>query len=114
MNNRYIILILCVLTASVGHVMFKSTAHTLKSLNSYWALALEPMFLSALCLYGLTTMGWVWCLQEIPLNRAYLFMSLGYVFIPLMSWYFYGEMISIKYLISAALIISGIMVAAVK
>ena len=114
MTNRYFILFGCVLLASVGHVLFKSTAQTLKGLDSFWGLAFDPTFIFALCLYGVTTMGWIWCLQEIPLSRAYLFLSLGYVFIPLMSWFYFGEMISYKYLLSVGLIVSGIMVAAVK
>ena len=112
--NRYLMLILCVLLASLGHVMFKSSANTLKSLNSIWGLALEPMFVLALCLYGFTTVAWIWCLQEIPLSRAYLFMSLAYVFIPLFSWICFGESISLQYVFSVCLIVTGIMIAVVK
>src|SRR5690348_13098346 len=102
--NRYVILILCVLTTSCGNVLLKSAANTLKSLNSVWALAFEPTFLLAVLLYGITTLVWVWCLQEVPLSRAYLFMSLAYVFIPCLSWFFFGETISIQYVLSAFLI----------
>ena len=112
--TRYIILVLCVVSTSLGHVLFKSTANTLKSLNSFWALAFEPVFISALFLYGITTIGWIWCLQEIPLSQAYLFMSLAYVFIPLMSWIYFGEIISAQYMISAGLIIAGILFAVMK
>ena len=111
---RYTVLILCVLSTSFGHVLFKSAANTLKSLDATWQLAFEPVFIAALCLYGITTFVWIWCLQEIPLSQAYLFMSLAYVFIPLMSWLYFGEVISIQYMISAALIISGILFAVLK
>ena len=85
--NRYVVLTICVLCASFGHVLFKSVANTMKSLDSVWTLAFEPVFISALCMYGVSTLGWIWCLQEIPLSQAYLFMSLAYVFIPLMAWF---------------------------
>ena len=112
--NRYLLLVLCVLSASLGHVMFKSTANTLKSLNSIWGLALEPIFITALCLYGITTIGWIWCLQDVPLSKAYLFMSLAYVFIPLLSWICFGEIISLQYIFSVCLIVCGIMVAVMQ
>jgi drug/metabolite transporter (DMT)-like permease len=112
--TRYIILVLCVLSASFGQVLCKSTANTLKPLHSIWALALEPVFVAAVCLYGITALVWIWCLQEIPLSQAYLFMSLAYVFIPLMSWLYFGEVISIHYIIATTLIIAGILVAVLK
>lgn len=114
MTTRHFILILSVLSASFGHVLFKSAANTLKSLDSVWALTLEPTFVSAVCLYGLSTLGWIWCLQELPLAQAYLFMSLAYVFIPVMAWFFFGEVLSLQYIFSTGLIISGILVALPK
>lgn len=114
MTSRHLILILSVLCASFGHVLFKSAANTLKSLDSVWALTVEPTFISALCLYGVSTLAWIWCLQEIPLTQAYLFMSLAYVFIPLMAWFFFGEVLSLQYILSAGLIITGILVAVPK
>lgn len=108
--NRYIILMLCVLGGSIGHIFLKSAANNVKTQSSFLMLAFEPFFIMGLCLYGVTTLGWVWCLQEMPLNRAYLFMALAYVFVPLLSWMVFGEVPSIKYLLSALLIVSGILI----
>lgn len=109
--SRYLILVLCVACISFGHILFKSIADTSKTLNSFWELAFEPIFIAAVALYGCTTIGWIWCLREIPLTRAYLFMSLAYVFIPLMAWYQFGEPVTWQYVISVALIVTGIMLA---
>lgn len=106
--NRYIVLVLCVFSTSVGHVLFKSAANASKGLESFWGLAFEPTFIGAVFLYAMTTVAYLWCLQDIPLSKAYLFMSLAYVFIPLMSWYFFGEVINWRYMMSAALIVTGI------
>lgn len=109
--NRYFVLILCVFVASFGHVLFKSSANTLKNLSSFWMIAFEPVFISAMFLYALTTVGWIWCLQELPLSKAYLFMALAYVFIPLLSWAFFGELPTWQYFMSSVLIVFGIVVA---
>lgn len=106
--NRYVVLVCCVLSTSVGHVLFKSAANTSKTLNSIWGLAFEPVFIGAVFLYAMTTVAYLWCLQDIPLSKAYLFMSLAYVFVPLMSWYFFGEIINWRYMLSTVLIITGI------
>ncbi|MBP9764212.1 MAG: hypothetical protein KBD03_02720 [Gammaproteobacteria bacterium] len=114
MTTRHLILILSVLCASCGHVLFKSVANTLKALDSVWTIVLEPAFIAALSLYGVATLAWIWCLQEIPLTQAYLFMSLGYVFIPIMGWFFFSEVLSLQYILSAGLRITGVLVAVPK
>lgn len=108
---RYLILLLCVLATSFGHILFKLTANILKEQGFYWMLAFEPAFMTAMLLYGLATIGWIWCLQDIPVSRAYLFMSLAYVFIPLLAWVCFGEAPKPQYIISTFMIVSGIIFA---
>lgn len=108
---RYFILVLCVLATSFGHILFKSTANILKAEGSFIALAFEPVFIAAMFLYGLATIGWIWCLQDIPVSRAYLFMSLAYIFIPLLAWACFGEAPKPQHFISIFLIITGIVFA---
>lgn len=107
--SKYFALIICVLCISAGQVLFKISANNLRDTASIWGLFLDPIFIVAVALYGLTTLGWVWCLQEIPLNRAYLFMSLAYVVVPILGLLFFKEILTTRYLISVLLIISGIL-----
>lgn len=108
---KYGVLILCILSISLGQIFFKLSANTLKTSSSLLALAFEPFFIAAIILYGITTIGWVWCLQEIPLSRAYLFMSLAFIIVPMLGWLFFGEVLHIRFFISASLIIAGILFA---
>lgn len=108
---RYFVLILCVLATSFGHILFKSTANILKTEGFSWMLAFEPVFICAMFLYGFATIGWIWSLQDIPVSRAYLFMSLAYVFIPLLAWACFGEAPKPQHLISTFMIVTGIMFA---
>jgi len=105
---KYCILVLCVFGISTGHVLFKVSANAMKTSNSLLSLAFDPWFIVALALYGVVTIGWVWCLQEVPLSRAYLFMSLAFVLVPSMGWLVFGEAFTWKYLMGAFLIICGI------
>ncbi len=51
----------------------------------------------------LTTLGWIWCLQELPLSRAYLFMALAYIFVPGLSWLAFGETPGWQYFLGTVL-----------
>ena len=65
----------------------------------------------AFAIYGGATLLWVYLLRFVPLNKAYLFMALSFVFVPLAGYYFLAEKITFGVVIGAFLIISGIAVA---
>lgn len=111
--HKYLVMIVCVLCISAGQVIFKSCALSVKCSGSFWTLFFDIKFILTVSLYGITTLLWVWCLQSIPLSRGYLFMSLGFVFVPFLSWWYFNEPITIKYLLGAVLIVSGIITAVI-
>ncbi len=63
-------------------------------------------------LYGLATIAWIWALRQVPLTTAYMFMSLGFVLVPIMSHFVLGEALNIRIALGSAMIIAGIMVSA--
>jgi undecaprenyl phosphate-alpha-L-ara4N flippase subunit ArnE len=105
----YAFLLGCVLMMGLGQVLFKKSALLLPNLSHPVFLAFKPVFLGALCLYGVATICWVGALQFLPLGRAYMFMAFSFIFVPLLSWYFFGETLDIKFLLGAILIISGVL-----
>lgn len=107
--SKYLALVICVLCISAGQVLFKLSANSLRETVSLWSLLLNPIFIVSIVLYGLTTIGWVWCLQEVPLNKAYVFMSLAYIIVPILGLLFFKETLTVRYLFSVALIIAGIL-----
>jgi drug/metabolite transporter (DMT)-like permease len=108
--SKYIVLISCVFSIAIGQMLFKQSALILKTISVPWRLLFEPVFLSAITLYGLTTLAWIWCLKEIELSRAYLFMALVYVLVPCLDGWFFGVPITLKYCLSASLILLGIVI----
>lgn len=111
---KYVVLLICVMAISLGQILFKLSANALKESGSFLPLLFDPIFIVAVFLYGITTIGWVWCLQEIPLSNAYLFMSLAYVLVPLMGFLIFKEDLGIRYIISASLIILGILFSVIR
>jgi drug/metabolite transporter (DMT)-like permease len=106
--SKYLALIICVLCISAGQVLFKMSANNMRE-TAIWGLFFDPIFIAGVVLYGLTTLGWVWCLQDVPLNRAYLFMSLAYIIVPVLGLLFFKEVLTFRYFLSVALIVSGIL-----
>ncbi|MDF2368634.1 EamA family transporter [Sneathiella sp.] len=106
-------LIMLPLVIAIGQVLFKLTSRDVGAANmaSLMKLSVNGYFILALVLYGTATVAWVYVLRHFPLNKAYLFMGLTFVFVPLLSYLFLKEPVNIRYLAGAAFIIFGIWLA---
>ena len=73
--------LLCVCGIAVGQLLFKCTANSQALSGSYLHPRTLLWLLSALMLYGITTFGWIWTLQQGPLSRLYPWMALAFVLV---------------------------------
>jgi drug/metabolite transporter (DMT)-like permease len=107
--------ILCVVAISVGQILFKLTASSTQPSGSAFGFVLHallnPYLVSGLALYGVATIAWVWLLRSIPLNVAYPFMSLAFIFVPLLSHVVFQEPFKLTHAIGGGLIIVGVTIA---
>jgi undecaprenyl phosphate-alpha-L-ara4N flippase subunit ArnE len=94
---------------AAGQVLFKLTSASTGGLDvrGLAGLALNPLFLAALALYGFGTVVWIFVLKQVPLTIAYSFMGLTFCFVPLMAQLFLGEALTFRYFLGVALIIGG-------
>jgi len=112
--NNYAIIIGCVFVVAIGQLLFKYVGLRLGNqgfeafLNDYKAAGI---FLVAITLYAISTLGWVLALRQVPLSTAYLCMSLSFLIVPIGAWIFFNEPANIKTLLASVLIISGIYIA---
>jgi len=83
----------------------------LQRTGSFFDSGTAVILVSALALYGVTTIAWVWVLQKIELGRAYPLMALAFVLVPIGSHVFLGERFQPQYFIGVALIMAGIITA---
>ena len=98
---------------AAGQMLFKKTALSVPNLTSVEGmigLIMNMWFWLALTLYGTATLLWIMILQHVNLSLAYPFAALGFVIIPVASWFLFKEPISLSYVIGAALIIAGLCV----
>ena len=103
--------LLCVVLIAIGQMLFKAIG--LASLTQ--GAMIEPraitLVIAAGTLYVVATVAWVWLLRSAPLSRAYPYMALSFVLVPLMSAFLYREALSVQYGIGIALVVAGIVVA---
>ena len=96
---------------ATGQILFKKVSQQIPPLDSWRAmvsLISNGWFIAAMSLYLLATVLWIGILREIPLSRAYPFIALGFVLVPLAGNLFYSESLDSYYFIGVAFIIVGI------
>jgi drug/metabolite transporter (DMT)-like permease len=94
---------------AIGQVLFKlsSASATGLDMRGLTELALNPIFIAALALYGFGTIVWIFVLRQVPLTIAYSFMGLTFCFVPLLAQLFLGESLTLRYFLGVVLIIGG-------
>ncbi len=101
------IAIFCVIFLAVGQILFKFCAQAL-SLHGLWHSTTIIFFCTAIFIYGITTLAWIWVLSTADLGRVYPLTALGFVFVPLACYFLFREQYSLSYLLGVVLIIAGV------
>lgn len=103
---------------SLGNIGLKTIAVPLgqalvdlRLLNFAPLISLLPRVVAVGCIYALGTVLWMWVLSHLALNRAFLFVSLTFVFVPLFSHLLLGEQIGTGVWVGTPLIVLGILLA---
>lgn len=104
----YCILVASIVCISFGQILFKKTALTMKAMTRPWYIIVDPYFIGALVIYGGATLVWIYVLQHLPLSRAYTIMSVGFILVPVLSYYFFQEPLTVKFFMGSLLIMAGV------
>ena len=107
----YVIAVLCVIGMTIGQILFKIGANGLSVSGTFFSFKVIAALSAAICLYGLTSLAWVWVLQRTELGRVYPLMALAFVLVPIGSYFVFCERFQIQYFLGVILIIVGILVA---
>ncbi|MFM5929937.1 MAG: hypothetical protein ACKOPQ_03415 [Novosphingobium sp.] len=113
-SNQVVALLGISAVLAAGQTLFKVAAMKLKGAGAastdLFALATIPSFWIALALYGLGTLLWIFILQTVPLSRAYPFMALAFVMVPLLAMAIFSEKLTLTYALGTLLIVAGVVV----
>lgn len=92
----------------LGQVMFKKVSGQLNDLTSLPSVNAVTTFGVAVFLYAVSTVLWIFALRSLELSKAYMFMSAGFIIIPIISHFYFNEPLGIKNIIGSSLIVAGI------
>jgi drug/metabolite transporter (DMT)-like permease len=95
---------------TVGQLLFKSAALRYGAAGDQRLIGLlqDFHFLSAIVLYAVLAVFWVWVLSFISLSRAYPFVALAFALTPLLGGMLFGEVLSVRLFIGLLFILSGL------
>ncbi len=93
---------------AAGQLLFKQTGLELR--GGVMRVLTAPAFYAALALYGVATLLWIWILSRVPLSRAYPYVALGVVLVPLASMMMFGEQVRPGFWLGVGLIVGGIVI----
>ena len=107
----YIYVITCVLVLAAGQLMFKLVSERIDNLSG---ILLNPnalvIFMGALGLYGFSTLLWVLALRTIPLSKAYPFMAIGFLIVPIAAYFTFGESINRMQILGMLFVVGGLII----
>lgn len=99
---------------SLGQILFKLAAARIETVAFTWATAekliLNPYLVLGVIVYGLTTVLWVLVLVDGSLSRAYPFVALTMVAVPLAGIVMFGEPFTTNLALGGMLILLGLAV----
>ena len=109
-------LIIYSLLLSCGQFLFKFSALKIETTNLqvFFQTALNQYTIIGFLAFCLSAVMWLYILKTTPLSTAYPFMALGFLIVPIGSFFFFNESLSINYLIGVSLIVIGIYFTIIK
>jgi drug/metabolite transporter (DMT)-like permease len=109
--NPQIVATLCVFGLAIGQIFFKFSAISWMQTGSLFTFKTASTLILAMMIYATTSIAWVWVLQKVELGRLYPLMALGFILVPIGSYFVFDERFNTQYFIGGSLIIVGIILA---
>ncbi|MEM7364279.1 MAG: EamA family transporter [Pseudomonadota bacterium] len=107
----YLIVVIAVFCIALGQILIKYTAtriegRELADVIVDWRTMF--IFAVAMTIYFGASILWVLALRELPLSRAYMFLSLSFVIVPTAAMLLFGEQLSKTFFLGVVLILAGL------
>lgn len=104
---RYVIIfLLSVFISSISQILLKKSAE--KQYENFISEYLNPRVVFAYGMFLMSTLLTMYAYKGVPLSFGALLEASGYIYIPVLSYFFLGERITILKIVGAVFIIFGI------
>ncbi len=105
----HVLLFVCMISS--GQIFFKKAGLEVRESGTWFTWRNAILLGMAFVIYVAATFLWVTLLKEVSLAKAYSFMSLSFILVPLASLFIFGEKITLSYMTGALFIVAGIIIA---
>lgn len=102
-----IVIIIQVFISSVAQILLKKSA--MKEYKNHLQEYFNPLVIIGYSLFLLCTVGSLVCYRFIPLSYGTVLETVGYIFVPILSFIFLKEKLTIRQVAGIAIIITGIL-----
>lgn len=113
----YILALISIIFGSAGQFLLKLAAGQIQTGESILKLGISLLnfrLIGAVAFFATSMLMWVFVLRKMELSIAYPMVSLGYVFVMLLSYFFLQEQLSLPKLLGTGLIVAGVAVLNLK
>ena len=108
----YLLVALCVVTLASGQIIFKLVGTRITGIADLFTdLGALALLGTAVGLYAASTLAWIIALKTLPLTHAYIFMSIGFILVPIAAHFLLGEPLTIRLMVGSLIVMLGILVA---
>jgi drug/metabolite transporter (DMT)-like permease len=107
MHGKLVILA-CVAVMTFGQLLFKQVAINYNKNGSFFDLGVIGLLIVAGSMYLVSSGLWVWALRSVDISKAYPYFALGFVFVPLLGAWLFGEILTLRYGLGVMLIVIGV------
>jgi drug/metabolite transporter (DMT)-like permease len=103
-------IVVAVIGTVAGQSLFKGAAMAMNASGTSYDMRAFWLFATAVVVYGIMSVMWTIALREVSLARAYPFMALSFVLIPIAEHLIYGTPLPTPALVGATVIAAGIVI----
>lgn len=103
-----LIILACVLVMTLGQLLFKQVAINYNKIGSLLDIGVLGLLLVAGSMYLASSGLWVWALRSTEISKAYPYFALGFVLVPLLGAWLFGESLTLRYGLGVILIVIGV------
>ena len=109
--EKYLGALACTIGLSAGQLLFKMSSSRLSEAKTIFDFGFAGLLVSAMSLYAVVSIAWVFLLQGTELSRLYPIMALSFALVPIASAIVFGERLNVQYAVGVALIVVGVVLA---
>lgn len=113
----YVVALISIALGSIGQLILKIGSREVGTGVGVWSAVLSLInlkIITAISCFVISMFLWIFVLKKMELSLAYPMVSLGYIFVMLLSFYFLQEQLSLTKFLGTGLIVAGVVVLNVK